>query len=269
MSADETVRVRSRPRRSPDRGGRLRRPDRRAARASTVWTDDDLAQGGIPVVDVPFVTVGGGIGSFVTVDYLRIAGVPASSIRVLGANDSPVVDVRVPDPHLPDPADRAAAVGLGVHARQHLGLPELRLARGVVGEGLKAASAALERRHRADPHRLLDAAGRPGLRGPGAGVGPDRLRRHASRRAWSGWCDVALGGGYFTVLTPPAGDVAHEAGRLPEPLRPPRRRLPGAEVPAGPPGVPRDLPGLRLGRERLRAARARVRRAASGGPAPW
>ena len=35
-----------------------------------------LARAGIPVVDVPFVSVGGGIGSFVTVDYLRICGVP-------------------------------------------------------------------------------------------------------------------------------------------------------------------------------------------------
>src|SRR4028119_1680116 len=42
-----------------------------------------LAEAGIPVVDVPFVTVGGGIGSFVTVDYLRICGVPTSAVRVL------------------------------------------------------------------------------------------------------------------------------------------------------------------------------------------
>ncbi len=37
----------------------------------------------IPFKDVPFITIGGGIGSFVTVDYLRIAGVPASDIAVL------------------------------------------------------------------------------------------------------------------------------------------------------------------------------------------
>jgi hypothetical protein len=46
-----------------------------------VWTDDLVARAGIPVVDVPFVSVGGGIGSFVTVDYLRICGVPTSAIR--------------------------------------------------------------------------------------------------------------------------------------------------------------------------------------------
>jgi hypothetical protein len=47
------------------------------------WTDAMLAAAGIPVIDAPFVTVGGGMGSFVTVDYLRIAGVPADQIRVL------------------------------------------------------------------------------------------------------------------------------------------------------------------------------------------
>ena len=39
----------------------------------------------------------------------------------------PVADLRVPDPGLPDPARRAAPVGLRVAARQHLGLPVLRL----------------------------------------------------------------------------------------------------------------------------------------------
>jgi hypothetical protein len=50
---------------------------------SDFWTDEMLAAAGIPVVDVPFVTVGGGIGSFVTVDYLRICGVPTTSLKVL------------------------------------------------------------------------------------------------------------------------------------------------------------------------------------------
>ncbi len=48
-----------------------------------------VAASGIPVADVPFVTVGGGIGSFVTVDYLRVYGVPTSQIRVLTNLDHP------------------------------------------------------------------------------------------------------------------------------------------------------------------------------------
>src|ERR1022692_5083002 len=53
------------------------------------WTDAMVEAAGIPVGDVPFVTVGGGIGSFVTVDYLRIAGVAPDRIRVLSNIDVP------------------------------------------------------------------------------------------------------------------------------------------------------------------------------------
>ena len=53
------------------------------------WTDEMVAAAGIPIIDVPFVTVGGGIGSFVTVDYLRIGGVRPEQIRVLSALDQP------------------------------------------------------------------------------------------------------------------------------------------------------------------------------------
>jgi hypothetical protein len=49
-----------------------------------LWTDELIDRAGIPVVDCPLVTVGAGLGSFALVDMLRIVGVPASSIRVLG-----------------------------------------------------------------------------------------------------------------------------------------------------------------------------------------
>lgn len=53
------------------------------------WTDDMLGRAGIPVIDVPFVTIGSGIGSFVTYDTLRIFGVPAQSMAVLGPQEVP------------------------------------------------------------------------------------------------------------------------------------------------------------------------------------
>jgi len=53
------------------------------------WSDDMVARAGIPIVDVPFLTLGGGIGSFVTVDYLRICGVPKESIRVVTQLETP------------------------------------------------------------------------------------------------------------------------------------------------------------------------------------
>jgi hypothetical protein len=56
---------------------------------SDQWTDEMVAAAGIPVTDAPFVTVGGGIGSFVTVDYLRIAGVSTDRIAILSNLDYP------------------------------------------------------------------------------------------------------------------------------------------------------------------------------------
>lgn len=66
------------------------RGDLAAALQSTdEWSEGLLASSGIPVIDSPLVSIGGGIGSFVVVDYLRIASVPASPIRVLSGLDYP------------------------------------------------------------------------------------------------------------------------------------------------------------------------------------
>lgn len=56
---------------------------------TSTWTDEMVAAAGIPVVDVPFVTVGGGMGSLAMVDYLRVAGVAGHDIAVLSAEDAP------------------------------------------------------------------------------------------------------------------------------------------------------------------------------------
>src|ERR1700709_956005 len=57
--------------------------------ATDQWTDQLVAAAGIPIVDIPFVTFGGGIGSFVTADYLRIRGVPPEAIAVLSPLKTP------------------------------------------------------------------------------------------------------------------------------------------------------------------------------------
>lgn len=54
-----------------------------------VWTDEMVMRAGIPMVDVPFVSCGGGIGSFVLVDHLRIVGVSPEDIRVVSNIDVP------------------------------------------------------------------------------------------------------------------------------------------------------------------------------------
>lgn len=53
------------------------------------WTDQMVADAGLPIIDVPFISVGGGIGSFTMADFLRVAGLPATSFKALGATDAP------------------------------------------------------------------------------------------------------------------------------------------------------------------------------------
>jgi hypothetical protein len=57
--------------------------------ATDIWTDVMLADAGIPVHEVPLVTVGAGIGSFVFCDFMRIGGTPAKDIAVLGSSATP------------------------------------------------------------------------------------------------------------------------------------------------------------------------------------
>jgi hypothetical protein len=87
---DDTIRLPGAPV-APDPAPGAARPGDLTAEliATDWWSDEAVARAGIPVVDVPFVSVGGGIGSFVTVDYLRICGVPTSAIRVLTQLQSP------------------------------------------------------------------------------------------------------------------------------------------------------------------------------------
>ena len=54
-----------------------------------IWSDQMVADAGIPVVDSPVVSVGAGIGSFVFVDYLRIAGARTADIKTLGIPKMP------------------------------------------------------------------------------------------------------------------------------------------------------------------------------------
>ncbi|MFE3187630.1 hypothetical protein ACFXHA_01390 [Nocardia sp. NPDC059240] len=54
-----------------------------------VWTDELVGRAGIPVIDVPLVTVGSGLGSFTVFDALRIYGVPGRAMAVLGPQEVP------------------------------------------------------------------------------------------------------------------------------------------------------------------------------------
>ncbi|MET0238011.1 MAG: hypothetical protein ABW224_25450 [Kibdelosporangium sp.] len=51
---------------------------------SSQWTDEMVAGYGVPVQDSPIASIGGGFGSYILADYLRVAGgVPTSGLRVV------------------------------------------------------------------------------------------------------------------------------------------------------------------------------------------
>ena len=54
-----------------------------------IWSEQLLFDAGIPILEAPLISVGGGIGSFVLVDHLRICGVRTESLRVLTPLSTP------------------------------------------------------------------------------------------------------------------------------------------------------------------------------------
>ncbi len=167
----------------------------------------------------------------------------------------PLADLRVPHPGVAGAPQGATALRCPVDARQHVGLPQLRLPRGL---GREDARPDLERLHRAGVPRLLHAQGRSGLRGHGARGRPHQLLRHV-RQGPGAHGPTPLRRRLLHDPHPGAGHLGHQADRLPLDLRAHLRRLPGREVPARPAGVPHEVRRLRAGGERLRAPRARLR----------
>ncbi|MCD9624832.1 hypothetical protein [Rhabdothermincola salaria] len=56
---------------------------------SSVWSDEDVAAAGIPIVDRTVVTVGGGMGSFFVANLLRTSGMGVDEIVACSGNEEP------------------------------------------------------------------------------------------------------------------------------------------------------------------------------------
>ncbi len=234
-----------------------------------IWTDEMVARAGIPIIDTKFVTVGGGIGSFVTVDFLRIYGVPASDITVLTQLETPWSSYEY--------LTRVSQIPRGERLRSDSkstpdniwGFPSYAVREAFGAKSVKGFVAPLWN-VLTEPilSRLLHPEGRPGLRDDGARARPDRLP--AVRPQGPGPDDPA----------PPRGRLLHHpdaaagrdpdpAARLPQPVRARGDRLPGAQAAARPAALPRVLPGSVQGGQRLRAARARLPATRPAARARW
>ena len=165
------------------------------------WTDAMLARAEIPVVDVPFVSIGGGIGSFVTVDYLRICGVPTSAIRVFTQLDTPWESYEY--------LTRVSQIPRGERLRSDSascpdniwGFPSYALREAMATKSLKPLAQVL-----VEP--LFDDYWTPK-----AGQAFESMEQEYHRIRYpevvvKGQVRMVrrrMGGGYFTILTPPAG----------------------------------------------------------------
>ena len=165
------------------------------------WTDAMLARADIPVVDIPFVSIGGGIGSFVTVDYLRICGVPTSAIRVFTQLDTPWESYEY--------LTRVSQIPRGERLRSDSascpdniwGFPSYALREAMATRSLTPAA-----------HVLLEPIF-DDYWTPKAGQTFDSMEQEYHRIRYpemvvKGQVRMVrrrMGGGYFTILTPPAG----------------------------------------------------------------
>ncbi|MGP3963611.1 hypothetical protein ACTWPT_47370 [Nonomuraea sp. 3N208] len=168
---------------------------------SSVWADGLVQAAGIPVYDMPLVSVGGGLGSFTLMDVLRIRGVAASAMRVLSTSDSPWQTWEYLTRVSQLPAHERIRSDSGARPDNIWGFPSYAVQEAWRERTVKPLLQVLTEPLLADFYA------------PKAGMVMQCVRREADRIGY--WEMLAkgqvrmvrkrLGGGYFTVLTPPPG----------------------------------------------------------------
>ncbi|MEE8599990.1 hypothetical protein [Euzebya tangerina] len=165
------------------------------------WTDQMIVDAGIPIIDVPFVSVGGGIGSFVMVDYLRVAGVPPEQIKVLTNIDRPYQTYKFLCKNSQIPEHERLRSDSAATPDNIWGFPGYAIREGWTDKSLKP---------------WLNVFVEPVAKDfytPRAGDVFTSMDREAARIRWSSMVDKGQvrmvrrrqGGGYYTILTPPQG----------------------------------------------------------------
>jgi hypothetical protein len=168
---------------------------------SDSWTDAMVWNAGIPIVEIPLISVGGGIGSFVTVDYLRIAGVAPDRIRVLSNIEFPWQTYEY--------LTRVSQVPRGERIRSDSasrpdniwGFPSYALAEAVRDRSLRPLWQVLIEPIWADYYTPRAGQVFAGLEREARRIGYDQLLVKGQVRMVRRRQD----GGYFTILTPPPG----------------------------------------------------------------
>lgn len=173
-----------------------------------IWTDELVASAGIPVVDTPLVSVGGGVGSFVLTDTLRITGVPSENIKVLGITDTPWQTYQYLTEVSQIPSGERLRSDSQSMPGNFWGFPSYAVREAFGAKSLTGFLAPL--------WQVLTEPTLTDYYTPQAGQVFRDMRREADRIGWWGMVQKGLvrvvrrrlGGGYFTILTPPAGMTA-------------------------------------------------------------
>ncbi len=182
------------------------------------WTDQDVAAARLPVVDVPFVSVGGGLGSLAMVDVLRIAGIPSNAIRVLTTIDRPEQTYQFLAENSQIPARERLRSDSASTIDNIWGFPSYALREGWSAKGLK---------NKLSPwSNVVVEPLFADFYTPKAGQVYESVAKEAERIGWHQMTAKGVvrmvrprhGGGYFTVLTPPRGTK-------PPPGSPPTKRI--------------------------------------------
>jgi hypothetical protein len=172
---------------------------------SDSWTDEMVQHAGIPILDAPLVTIGGGLGSFTLADTLRIAGWPANQIRVLTDLDWPIQTYRYlcRNSQIPD-HERLRSDSSSV-LDNIWGWPSYALREAFAARSLQGFIAPL--------FQVLTEPILTDYYTPRSGDAFRSVDREATRIGWSSMLAKGqarmvrrrYGGGYFTILNPASG----------------------------------------------------------------
>jgi hypothetical protein len=207
-----------------------------------LWSDSLVAGCGVEVRDVALVSVGGGIGSFVTVDYLRVAGgMSVDDIRVLSRLSHPCQTYQ----HLATvsqiPSHGRIRSDASSRPDNLWGFPSYAVQEALQERRLRPLLQVLVEPVFADFYT-------PRLRTVLASIEREATRIRYTQMLVRGNVQVVrrrLGGGYFTLLTPHPEQPPHPDRPLPAPIA---YRSRDVHLAVGYPGL-RFLPDLQRFRE--------------------
>lgn len=179
---------------------------------TSTWTDEMVGRAGIPVVQAWIVSVGGGLGSFALAHVLRVAGLPPNGLTVLGDGSDPIRTYRHLARNSQIPDHERLRSDAGSTMDNLWGFPSYAWREAASASGLRDRLAPL--------WQVLTEPLLSDYYTPRAGQVYASVEREQARIGWESMLQRGVvrmvrrrvGGGYFTVLTPP-DQVAGEPTR--------------------------------------------------------